>query len=56
MDEKLEKEIKFYLDKLRKSGVVNMFGSKRFIMEEFGLDDIEATKALVNWMRNFKEE
>ena len=56
MDKKLEKEIKVYLDKLRRSGIINMYGSVTILMDEFDMSKSEATQALLNWMKNFKEE
>lgn len=44
-----------YLDKLRESGITNMFGAVPFIQEEFGFD-YETSKAhLLKWMKTFAE-
>ena len=48
-------EIAAFLNALRKSGVTNMFGAVPYLMNEFeSLTRTEATKALTNWMKNFK--
>jgi len=44
-----------FLDALRESGVVNMFGAGPYLAEEFGLKRDEATKVLAEWMRTFAE-
>lgn len=46
-------EFKF-LDKLRLSGVTNMFGASPYIQNEFGYDKKEATEILKLWMTKFK--
>lgn len=42
-----------YLEKLRRSGVTNMYGATPYLMEEFDLTPHEAKNILVNWMRNY---
>ena len=42
-----------YLDQLRASGVVNMFGAERYLAEGFGLDAHEARTILIEWMKGF---
>jgi hypothetical protein len=50
-DEHLE-----YLDKLRESGVTNMFFATEFIIEEFPeLSNEDAGQVLMYWMRSFGE-
>lgn len=44
-----------YLDKLRKSGVTNMYGAGSYLQEEFGLDKLEARHILGRWMETFEE-
>lgn len=39
-----------YLNRLRESGVTNMFGASPYLMREFGLSKREASKTLVEWM------
>lgn len=45
-----------YLENLRKSGVTNMFGATPYLMNEFGLDKMEATKILSDWMKNYNPD
>lgn len=45
-----------YLEQLRRSGRVNMFGATRYLEAEFGLDSREARKILLNWMDNYNPD
>jgi len=49
-DEHLE-----FLDELRESGIVNMFGGRSYLIKEFDLDPHEASKILTYWMESFGE-
>lgn len=49
-DEKYKK----FLDDLRESGVVNMFGAGVYLQREFGLDRKEAQAVLFSWIKAFK--
>jgi len=52
----MDKEEMFqYLDDLRESGVVNMFGATPYLQDEFGLDKHEARAILCEWMKTFGE-
>ena len=42
-----------YLEELRKSGVVNMYGAAPYIMSEFHVSQDEAKEILLNWMKNY---
>lgn len=45
-----------YLDVLRESGVVNMFGAAPYVQDEFPeLTKDEARKVLTYWMQTFGE-
>lgn len=44
-----------FLDALRASGVVNMFGARPYLVEVFDLDQKTAKEILITWMRTFKE-
>jgi hypothetical protein len=46
--------MKNYLDNLRESGEVNMFGASPYLAEVFGLSKAEAREVLGEWMRTFK--
>jgi hypothetical protein len=43
-----------YLEKLRKSGVTNMFGAAPYLQREFGLDRHEARDILKQWMESYR--
>lgn len=42
-----------YLEKLRRSGVTNMYGAAPYLMDEFDLTRNEAKSILLDWMRNY---
>jgi len=44
-----------YLDLLRKSGIVNMFGASTYLEAEFDLGHSEAIKILTRWMKTFSQ-
>ena len=44
-----------YLDDLRESGVVNMFGAAPYLQDEFGLNKYEARAILCEWMETFNK-
>ena len=51
---KIEKyEIKVYLENLRRSGEVNMFGAAPYLAAEFSLSMERAISELVEWMQNY---
>ena len=50
------KEYYEYLDALRESGVVNMFGAGAYLQDEFGLSRSEARTILIAWMEQYKSE
>lgn len=45
-----------YLENLRRSGVVNMFGATPYIMDEFDVDKKEARAILMDWMNNYNPD
>lgn len=45
-----------YLEELRRSGAVNMFGAVPYLMDEFGISHREASDILVDWMRHYSRE
>ncbi len=51
-----EKEVFLYLNDLRDSGVVNMFGATPYISDEFGLGKRESQKLLSLWMKNYNND
>lgn len=40
-----------YLDKLRKSGIVNMWGAGAYLEKRFNIEDEQATVILSYWMK-----
>jgi hypothetical protein len=52
----LKEEVFVYLDRLRSSGVTNMFGASPYVHDEFPLlTKQEARTVLGEWMRTFSE-
>lgn len=47
-------EHKEFLDQLRASGLVNMFGATSDLMDEFGLEIREARAILAEWMQSYR--
>lgn len=45
-----------YLEKLRESGVTNMFGAVPFLQMEFGMSHNAAKAVLNDWMLNYDPE
>ena len=52
---KFDKKYYEYLDRLRESGIVNMFGAGEYIETEFDLTKQDAKEILLDWMRTFAE-
>ena len=50
----LETLVFSYLDRLRESGVVNMFGAGVYVEDEFDLRKFEAKDLLIKWMETFE--
>ena len=44
-----------FLDDLRDSGIVNMFGAGPYIQEEFGVSKHDANRILNHWMGTYNE-
>lgn len=53
---KTTNEYWIYLENLRRSGIVNMFGAAPYLEADFGLDKREARKILAEWMNNYNPE
>lgn len=43
----------WYLEDLRRSGITNMYGAAPYLQDEFCLTHEEATKILIDWMKNY---
>jgi hypothetical protein len=52
----MQEKINVYLNSLRKSGAVNMFGAAPYISETFGVNKEEARQYLKNWMESFSKK
>ena len=50
------KEYFTYLNKLRDSGVTNMYGAPRYLCDEFGIDKHAAQDIVKRWMASFNEQ
>tara|TARA_Y100000592_G_C5475499_1_gene322031 strand:- start:864 stop:1070 length:207 start_codon:yes stop_codon:yes gene_type:complete len=50
-----EKEMFDYLNSLRESGAINMFGARPYLAEQFALDKRKSSDILQKWMKNFNE-
>lgn len=50
----MNKEMVFeFLDNLRESGAINMFGAGPYVQDTFGLDRREARDLVLEWMETF---
>jgi hypothetical protein len=45
-----------FLDELRESGTVNMFGASSDLQDEFGFDKATCRSLLSDWMRDYEEK
>ncbi len=50
-----KEEVFRFLDSVRESGAINMFGAAPYVQESFGVDRGEAKKLLLEWMDTFAE-
>ncbi len=51
----MNKEVIFnFLNDLRESGKINMFGAAPYVEEMFGLERAEARSAVMEWMKSFE--
>ena len=51
----MTQEHKNYLDALRESGVINMYGASPYLQDRFGLSRKESKEVLLNWMKSYGE-
>ena len=51
VDEKLKYWV--FLEKLRRSGITNMFGAVPYIVSAYGVTEKEAFDILMDWMKNY---
>jgi len=52
-DMSMQEQVNDFLNDLRDSGAINMFGAVPYIVEEFGVNKYEARDLLKNWMNSF---
>jgi uncharacterized protein YlbG (UPF0298 family) len=54
--ENMTQQINIYLNTLRESGRINMFGATPYLMDRFDLTRKQASIALIAWMESYKQE
>lgn len=45
-----------YLEKLRRSGITNMFGATPYLENEFRISEARARNILLDWMKNYNSD
>lgn len=50
-----KEEVFLFLDDLRDSGKINMFGAAAYVESAFGCKRFEAKELLLEWMKTFSE-
>jgi hypothetical protein len=55
MNMTLQEEVNLFLDDLRDSGDINMFGAAPYVEREFGVSRYDARDLVKNWMQTFAE-
>jgi hypothetical protein len=51
----LQEQVNVFLDDLRESGSINMFGAAPYVADAFGVSKYEARDLVINWMETFAE-
>lgn len=51
----LQEKVNVFLDDLRESGDINMFGAAPYVEREFGVSRYDARDLVKNWMQTFGE-
>jgi hypothetical protein len=51
----LQDKVNVFLDSIRESGAINMFGAAPYVAEAFGVSRQEARDLVKNWMETFAE-
>ena len=51
----IEAKVFNFLNDLRDSGKVNMFGARPYIIKTFGTGEKKSNEILILWMKNFEE-
>jgi hypothetical protein len=55
MDMKEREHYYDVLDAIRESGIMNMFGAPRYLMDEYGIDHTLATQIFTEWTQRFEK-
>ena len=55
MDTNMQDDVNSFLDHLRESGSINMFGAAPYVAEVFDVSRNEARDLVKNWMETFVE-
>lgn len=53
---KTDNEFWIFLEKLRRSGITNMYGATPYLQDEFGLSKDDAREILIDWMKNYNPD
>jgi len=48
-----QKEVSLFLDELRESGSINMWGAGKVVEEAFDITKKEAQTMTIHWMKNY---
>ena len=51
----VQEKVNMFLDQLRESGAINMFGAAPYVSDTFGVTKYEARDLVKNWMQTFEE-
>ena len=54
MEKTMKEKVHSYLNELRESGEINMFGAGEYLELEFGFNKYEARDALKAWMNDYQ--
>ncbi len=52
-DELTQDTVNNFLDALRESGTINMYGAGEYIQDEYKINKYDANRFLVKWMETF---
>jgi hypothetical protein len=55
MNMTLQEQVNVFLDDLRESGAINMFGAAPYVADAFGVSKYEARDLVIKWMETFGE-
>ena len=51
----VQEKVNVFLDQLRESGAIKMFGAAPYVSDAFGVTKYEARDLVKNWMQTFEE-